>query len=143
MKEVGGTRENFDVSLESWARQGVLLLNTCLTTEPGNPGAHLQFGWNLLTELILMTLIKLDNPLVIFLWGRTAQEYGSWFKGDKHFCLVTSHPSPLSAHKGFSGCGHFELCNKFLIGQGLVPVQWTLTHSPESATIKESIYLGP
>lgn len=145
MKELGVTRDRFDVTLESWARQGVLLLNTCLTTEPGSPGAHLKKGWNLFTELVLHKVAESKAPLVVMLWGKKAQEYEPLFRGEKQFCLSTSHPSPLSAHKGFLGCGHFDLCNKFLIGQRLAPIQWTLTlpDKPDNIENKETIYLGP
>lgn len=117
---------DFDVTLESWARQGVLLLNTCLTTLPGQPGAHDKLGWQLFTEGMLSDIAHThaDRPLCIMLWGKKAQEYKHYFTGFKHLVLEAPHPSPLSAHTGFLGCGHFETASNFFRTNGLRPINW-------------------
>ena len=120
-------------SLEPWARQGVLLLNTCLTVEAGLPGSHARRGWEALTDQLIGQIAGQSGPIVFMLWGAHAQAKqalidASAFKS-RHLVLTANHPSPLSALRGpqpFMGCGHFSLANNFLQAQGLLPIQWTL-----------------
>lgn len=124
--ELTANKGRFDVTLEDWARQGVLLLNASLTTEPGTSRAHAKMGWELFTESILNDVgyLRADRPLVVMLWGRHASSYDRFFDGMNHLVLKTSHPSPLSAHGGFLGCRHFELCNTFLLSCGRPSIDW-------------------
>jgi uracil-DNA glycosylase len=120
-------------SLEPWARQGVLLLNTCLTVEAGLPGSHAKQGWEALTDRLIGQIAGQPGPIVFMLWGAHAQAKlplidDSAFRSG-HLVLAANHPSPLSALRGpqpFMGCGHFSLANNFLEGQGLSPIQWSL-----------------
>lgn len=118
---------DFDVSLESWARQGVLLLNTCLTTEAGERGGHEKAGWQPFTEGLLADLafLRREQPLIIMLWGKKAEPHEKLFYGDRHLVLKAPHPSPLSAHGGFFGCRHFEIANNYLQSNGMGPIDWT------------------
>jgi uracil-DNA glycosylase len=120
-------------SLESWARQGVLLLNTCLTVEAGLPGSHARRGWEALTDQLIGQIAGQPGPLVFMLWGAHAQAKQAFIDASafrsSHLVLAANHPSPLSALRGpqpFMGCGHFSLANNFLEGQGLSPIQWSL-----------------
>jgi uracil-DNA glycosylase len=120
-------------SLEPWARQGVLLLNTCLTVEAGLPGSHAKQGWEALTDRLIGQIAGQPGPIVFMLWGAHAQAKlplidASAFRSG-HLVLAANHPSPLSALRGpqpFMGCGHFSLANNFLQRQGLSPIQWSL-----------------
>lgn len=120
-------------SLEPWARQGVLLLNTCLTVEAGLPGSHARRGWEALTDQLIGQIAGQSDPIVFMLWGAHAQAKqalidASAFKS-RHLVLTANHPSPLSALRGpqpFMGCRHFSLANNFLQRQGLSPIQWSL-----------------
>ena len=110
--------------LESWADQGVLLLNTTLTVRRGEAGSHQRKGWEQFTDAVLTHLNAKETPLVFLLWGRHAQSKEALVTNDKHLVLKTVHPSPLSAHRGFFGCGHFSKANAFLQRSGQVPVDW-------------------
>jgi uracil-DNA glycosylase len=115
-------------SLEHWARQGVLLLNTCLTVEDGLPASHARRGWELLTDAIIRRVAAEDRPLVFMLWGAHAQAKQALIPtGTRHLVLSANHPSPLSAMRPpqpFLDCGHFGLANAFLQQHGLAPVAW-------------------
>lgn len=119
--------EGFDISLESWAKQGVLLLNTRLTVEPGKPMSHAGLGWEPEIEHVLTTLCELPGPRVFMLWGAEARKTfpclirPSW--GSK-LVLETSHPCKFSAHRGFNGCNHFALANEWLASQGQETIKW-------------------
>lgn len=117
--------------LEHWARQGVLLLNTSLTVEEGQPASHARVGWQSLTDAIFDQLVESTQPLVFLLWGAHAQskaqgrETGA--SGGAHLWLFANHPSPLSAMRPpvpFIGCGHFQKANDFLVHRGQAPVDW-------------------
>jgi len=125
-------------SLVSWARQGVLLLNTCLTVEQGQPASHAKRGWEVLTYNLIKTIIQQKSPTVFMLWGAHAQQFGK-LAGElgkvgstlgmegRHLVLMSNHPSPLSALRPpvpFIGCGHFSLANEFLVRHGCAPVHW-------------------
>lgn len=125
-------------SLVRWARQGVLLLNTCLTVEQGEPARHAGQGWEVLTDAIIEAVLTNGNPVVFMLWGAHAQKlmskvqaHGEVFNADtgrgRHRVLAANHPSPLSALRPpepFIGCGHFGQANAFLQQCGQTPVAW-------------------
>ena len=110
--------------LESWADQGVLLLNTTLTVRSGEAGSHQRQGWETFTDAVLTHLSAKETPLVFLLWGRHAQSKETLIKNKKHLVLKTVHPSPLSAYRGFFGCAHFSQANDFLQRSGQELVDW-------------------
>ncbi|MFT7558793.1 MAG: uracil-DNA glycosylase [Flavobacteriales bacterium] len=112
--------------LQSWAEQGVLLLNATLTVEHGLAGSHQKKGWEAFTDAVIQALNSECNNLVFLLWGNYAQRKGSIIDGDRHKVLRSAHPSPLSAHRGFMGCGHFQKANEYLEAQSLAPIDWSL-----------------
>jgi uracil-DNA glycosylase len=109
-----------------WARQGVLLLNAVLTVERGRAGSHQGKGWEGFTDAIVDHLNRERENLVFLLWGSPAQAKGRLVDARRHRVLKAPHPSPLSAHRGFIGCGHFSLANQWLIAHGQQPVDWRL-----------------
>jgi len=109
-----------------WARQGVLLLNAVLTVEAGRAGAHQGKGWEGFTDHIVETLAREREGLVFMLWGSYAQAKGRVIDNRRHCVLRAPHPSPLSAHRGFLGCGHFSAANRWLQGGGKSPIDWRL-----------------
>ena len=109
-----------------WARQGVLLLNAVLTVEDGRAGAHQGKGWEGFTDHMVDVLNREREGLVFLLWGSYAQAKGKVIDSRRHRVLKAPHPSPLSAHRGFLGCGHFSAANEYLARNGQVPVDWTL-----------------
>ncbi|MEN9438015.1 MAG: hypothetical protein RIR09_2670 [Pseudomonadota bacterium] len=116
-------------SLVGWAQQGVLLLNTCLTVEQGQPASHASRGWEQLTNAILTTVLSSGQPVVLMLWGAHAQKTVSQLRpvAERHLVLRANHPSPLSALRPpvpFMGCGHFAAANQWLQRAGLAPVVW-------------------
>lgn len=114
--------------LASWAKQGVLMINTVLSVEKMCPRSHHNVGWELITETIISTLVKKKSHLVFLLWGRDAQKKQAIInKHDhhkKHLILLAPHPSPLSAYKGFFGCNHFKLTNQFLESKNSSAINW-------------------
>ncbi len=118
-----------DGSLEHWARQGVLLLNTCLTVEDGAPASHAKQGWEALTDGIIQAVWTRSPSVVFLLWGAHAQNKSALMTApnQRHLVLEANHPSPLSAvrpPKPFIGCGHFGQANAHLLKNGLSPVSW-------------------
>jgi uracil-DNA glycosylase len=109
-----------------WARRGVLLLNAVLTVEAGRAGSHQGKGWEGFTDAIVQALDREREGLVFMLWGSYAQAKGRLLDSRRHCLLRAPHPSPLSAHRGFLGCGHFGKANRWLQGAGLAPVDWSL-----------------
>lgn len=110
--------------LQSWAEQGVLLLNTSLTVERGQAGSHANQGWQPFTDRVIEVVSQHQPHLVFLLWGAHAQSKQRLIDTQKHLALRSPHPSPLSAHRGFLGNGHFSRCNKFLEQHGLAPIDW-------------------
>ena len=111
--------------LMSWAKQGVLLLNSILSVEEGKPGSHANKGWEQFTDRLIEVLNN-RNDLIFILWGNYAATKGNKIDRKKHLVLKASHPSPLSSHKGFFGCKHFSKTNNYLIKKGKTPINWTL-----------------
>lgn len=112
--------------LMPWARQGVLLLNAVLTVEQGRAGAHQRQGWEGFTDHVVQTLNVEREGLVFLLWGSYAQAKGKVIDSGRHRVLRTTHPSPLSAHRGFLGSGHFSAANAYLQRRGQAPIDWSL-----------------
>lgn len=110
--------------LQSWAEQGVLLLNTVLTVEQAQAHSHAKIGWERFTDKVIEQLNLHRDGLVFLLWGSHAQKKGAMIDRQRHHVLMAPHPSPLSAHRGFFGCGHFSKANELLTQQGLSPVNW-------------------
>lgn len=112
--------------LQHWANQGVLMLNTSLTVEQGIAGSHAKMGWQRLTDRIIEVISERRTNVVFMLWGAHAQSKEKLIDPTKHLLLKSVHPSPLSAHRGFIGNGHFSRANQFLRQQGLTPIDWAL-----------------
>ena len=112
--------------LEKWAKQGVFLLNTVLTVEEGNANSHSKCGWQTFTDNVIRLLNKQENPIVFMLWGKQAEKKKELITSPKHLVLITSHPSPFSARRGFLGCNHFKKANEFLKERGIEEIDWSL-----------------
>jgi len=110
--------------LQSWAEQGVLLLNTVLTVEQGQAHSHGKIGWEQFTDKVIQQLSEHCDGLVFLLWGSHAQKKGAVIDTQKHHVLSAPHPSPLSAYRGFFGCKHFSETNEILIQQNKSPINW-------------------
>lgn len=113
-------------NLESWAKQGVLLLNATLSVRAHMAGSHQGKGWETFTDSVIKTISEKRNNVVFLLWGRFAQNKESLIDGNKHFILKAAHPSPLSAYNGFYGCKHFSKTNTFLKSKGIDEIDWFL-----------------
>ena len=116
--------------LVSWAAQGVLLLNTVLTVEAGMAHSHAKLGWEQFTDRVIAALNAERSGIVFLLWGSHAQKKGQIIDRQRHHVLMAPHPSPLSAHRGFLGCGHFSETNRLLQAQGLPAIEWQLPLAP-------------
>lgn len=112
--------------LEKWAYQGVFLLNTVLTVEDGNANSHSKCGWQIFTDAVIGILNRQEQPIVFLLWGKQAEKKKELITNNNHLVLITSHPSPFSARRGFLGCNHFKLVNAFLKDNGLDEIDWKL-----------------
>ncbi len=120
-----GTPMSRNGNLEHWADQGVLLLNATLTVLQGQAGAHQGKGWERFTDAVIDRLNQQRDGLVFMLWGSYAQKKGALIDRQRHLVLTAPHPSPLSAHRGFIGCGHFSKANEYLASHGKSPVNWS------------------
>lgn len=113
--------------LTSWANQGVLLLNTCLTVSEGSPSSHRGRGWETFTDRVIMECnAKDDRKLIFALWGAQAQLKQHLIDSNRHMILKAPHPSPYSAYTGFMGCNHFLEINYYLRAMGESPIKWGL-----------------
>lgn len=112
--------------LESWAKQGVLLLNSVLTVEEYKPASHAGRGWERFTDAVIRKVAERAEPTAFMLWGSYAQKKAAFVDGSRHLVLRAAHPSPLSAHNGFFGCRHFSKANAFLEAAGRGDVDWRL-----------------
>lgn len=117
--------------LTSWARQGVLLLNSVLTVEQGKAFSHRGIGWEQFTDAVIAAINERCEHLVFMLWGRAAKDKCSRVDRSRHCILEAAHPSPLSAYRGFFGCRHFSQANAYLSSYGRTPVNWQLPLHPE------------
>ena len=110
--------------LARWVEQGVLLLNATLTVQAHAAGSHQNKGWEELTDAAIMALNRQRQHLVFMLWGSYAQRKGQFIDRRKHLVLTAPHPSPLSAYRGFIGCGHFSAANDYIRRNGGQPIAW-------------------
>ncbi len=113
-------------NLTHWAEQGVLLLNSVLTVERGEAASHRGHGWEEFTDQIIRAVNEQCENVVFMLWGSYAQKKAAFVDQAKHCVLKAPHPSPLSAHRGFMGCGHFSKANTYLESQGFAPIDWNI-----------------
>ena len=113
-------------SLLSWAREGVLLLNTVLTVEKDKAASHKGYGWENFTDSVIQKLNEKDTPIVFILWGSFARSKKSFITNPKHFIVESPHPSPFSAYNGFFGSRPFSKTNQYLESQGLTPINWEI-----------------
>ncbi len=129
-KELKSDIEGFTIpthgNLNNWAEQGVLLLNTVLTVEDGAAHSHKNKGWETFTTNLIEKVSEHLDSVVFLLWGKPAQNKSSLIDTSKHFVLASTHPSPLSAHRGFLGCGHFSEANHILESQGKTAINWQI-----------------
>lgn len=112
--------------LTSWAKQGVLLLNTVLTVREASPNSHKGMGWETFTDRVISELDRKQTPVVFLLWGANARKKAEIIRNPIHKKLITVHPSPLSAYGGFFGCRHFSLANRILEESGQPTIDWRL-----------------
>ena len=113
-------------NLVHWADQGVLLLNSVLTVNAGQAGSHQGKGWETFTDRVVEVVNREREGVVFLLWGSYAQRKGAVIDRERHCVLTAPHPSPLSAHRGFLGCGHFSAANAWLAQRGQAPIDWSL-----------------
>ncbi len=113
-------------NLEAWARQGVLMLNTCLTVRSGQAGSHHGKGWERFTDQVLRVVDDKPTRVVFLLWGAPARKKRALIHTDRHVVIESAHPSPLSAHNGFFGSRPFSRTNEALAAAGLPPIDWRL-----------------
>lgn len=111
-------------NLEHWAEQGVFLLNATLTVEEGQAGFHQGWGWETFTDNVIKIISDQKENVVFLLWGKFAQNKSNLIDESKHLILKTTHPSPLSAHRGFLGCRHFSKTNKYLKENSIQEIVW-------------------
>jgi uracil-DNA glycosylase len=123
--DIGGTTPRHG-HLESWARQGVLLLNATLTVRAGQAGSHHGKGWEVFTDEVLRVVNTKPHPVVFILWGSTARRKKELIDQSRHVVIESAHPSPLSARNGFFGSRPFSRTNAALEAAGLAPIDWTL-----------------
>ena len=116
--------KNYIGDLSAWSRQGVLLLNTCLSVCAGLPASHSNIGWENFTNAAIEEIQKKKN-IIFLLWGKHAQQKKAFIQED-NFILEAAHPSPLSANNGFFGCNHFSKTNNLLTSLGSDPIDWQL-----------------
>lgn len=112
--------------LTSWAKQGVLMLNTILTVREGQANSHKNMGWEIFTDRVISLLNEREEPIVFLLWGANARSKTSLITNPQHKILTCAHPSPLSAYNGFFGCRHFSKTNAFLSSIGKEPIDWRI-----------------
>ena len=117
---------NQNGNLQDWANQGVLLLNSVLTVEQGQPNSHKGKGWEIFTDKIIAVVNALERPVVFVLWGAYAQKKGAMIDASRHLVIRSPHPSPLSAYRGFFGSRPFSKINHFLAQQGQVEINWAV-----------------
>lgn len=113
-------------NLESWARQGVMLLNTVLTVRAGQPNSHKNCGWTVFTDEVIRILSARQKPVVFILWGANAKSKAALIDTARHHIISSAHPSPLSAHNGFFGSRPFSRCNACLEKDGVKPIDWRI-----------------
>ena len=121
-----GIPPHADGDLTKWAKEGVLLLNAVLTVEKDKPASHRNIGWEKLTDYIIASLNKKEEPVVFILWGNFAKEKKKYITNPIHYVITSPHPSPFSANSGFFGSKPFSKTNNFLIQNKIKPIDWKL-----------------
>ncbi len=121
-----GVSPSLQGNLMPWAKQGVLLLNAVLTVEANQINSHKGRGWEQFTDAVIDVVNESVPHAVFMLWGKQAQEKGARVDCSRHLVLKAPHPSPMSAHQGFFGCGHFRLANEYLVQHQLAAIDWQL-----------------
>ncbi|MFB4213624.1 uracil-DNA glycosylase [Shouchella sp. JSM 1781072] len=124
--------------LESWATQGVLLLNTVLSVRQKQPGSHQGRGWESFTTKVIEKLNEREEPIAFVLWGKHAQAKGTLIDESKHLIVQSPHPSPFSAHRGFLGSRPFSKINQWLVSKEMTPIDWQLPLTINKANQDES-----
>jgi len=120
-----GIKKDFTAgNLESWANQGVFLLNAILTVVAHTPTSHRDKGWEAFTDAVIKTISDKREHVVFILWGNYARSKKILIDDKKHLILEAPHPSPFSAYSGFFGCKHFSQCNKYLLSHGQKEIVW-------------------
>ena len=119
-----GVKVNQDGNLEYLARQGVLLLNTCLTVRKGEAFSHKDYGWITFTDNVIKEINKINKPIVFILWGSPSQKKKKLLNNPNHLIIESAHPSPLSSYRGFFGSKPFSKTNDFLIKNNIEPIKW-------------------
>jgi len=122
--DLGIKTERANGNLESWARQGVFLLNTTLTVEKSKPLSHQKLGWDIFTDKVISVINEVKDHVVFILWGSFAQNKKDLIDSNKHLILTAPHPSPLSAHRGFFGSKPFSKTNAFLVSKQIDIIDW-------------------
>ncbi len=112
--------------LRKWAEQGVMLLNSSLTVRGGMANSHRNKGWEEFTDAVVKLYNKREEPIIFMLWGNNAKEKASYITNHNHIIFTSVHPSPLSASRGFFGCGHFKKANDVLCDLGIKPIDWQI-----------------
>ena len=120
-----GISPRSDGDLTGWAKQGVLMLNAVLTVEKDKAASHRNLGWEPMTDYIIKTLNKKEEPVVFILWGNFAKEKASLITNPNHYIIISPHPSPFSAYSGFFGSKPFSKTNDYLVSKGLTPIDWS------------------
>lgn len=124
LKEDLGKPIPADGDLERWAKQGVLLLNATLTVRASEAGSHQNKGWEMFTDALIQKISNQKDNVVFLLWGAYAQKKGQLIDSEKHLVLMSPHPSPFSADRGFFGNKHFSKTNQYLASKGLPEITW-------------------
>ncbi|APD50972.1 uracil-DNA glycosylase [Francisella hispaniensis] len=129
-KELARSIPEFEIPnhgyLVDWAKQGVFLLNTTLTVEAHKANSHKDIGWETFTDTVISKISENKHNVVFMLWGSHARKKKALINSSKHLILESTHPSPLSAHRGFLGCNHFVDCNKYLVEKKDQKIDWSL-----------------
>lgn len=123
--------------LTAWAQRGVLLLNSVLTVQSAQAGSHQGRGWERFTDKVIQVINDRREGIVFLLWGSYAQRKGMMIDRQRHCVLEAAHPSPLSAYRGFFGCGHFAATNDYLISQKRTPIDWSVSDIKHDVLIDE------
>ena len=122
--DLGIEKDMTNGDLTPWAKEGVMLLNVCLTVEKDKPNSHKDLGWNIFTDEVIKKLNEREDPLVFILWGNFAKEKEKYITNKNHLVISSAHPSPFSARNGFFGSKPFSKTNNFLINNNKKSINW-------------------
>lgn len=127
-------------NLEHWAKQGVLLLNAVLTVEEAQPNSHQDKGWEAFTDAVIRCVSEQCDGVIFLLWGAYAKKKKALIDVSRHHILMSAHPSPLSAYRGFLGCHHFSQLNQLLVAQDKSEIQWFSEEAKKVPTARKLQY---